>query len=248
MKISAVILTKNEEENISECIKSLNFCSEIIVIDDKSSDRTVEIAKSLGAKVYERELGEDFSAQRNFGLKKATNEWVLFIDADERVPEKLASEIAKIIKQKSDFYGYYIKRQDVIWRKKLKHGEFGSIKLLRLARVDSGKWVRKVHEYWIIQGKVGSLENALMHYPHSTLKEFIADVNWQSDLHAEENAKEGKISSLYKIVFYPKLKFLNNWIIKKGFLDGTEGFVAALIMSFHSFLAWSKLWIKQREK
>ncbi|HJX59226.1 MAG TPA: glycosyltransferase family 2 protein [Patescibacteria group bacterium] len=248
MSITAIILCKNEEQNIADCLRSLKFCNEIVVVDDKSSDNTAEIAKSCGARVYERELGEDFSAQRNFGLKKATNEWVLFIDADERVTEKLASEIAKIIKQESDFSGYYIKRQDVIWRKTLKHGEFGSIKLLRLARVDRGKWVRKVHEHWIIQGKVGSLENALMHYPHATLREFISDVNWQSGLHAEANAREGKRSNLFKSVFYPKLKFLNNWITKKGFLDGTEGFVAALIMSFHSFLAWSKLWIKQREK
>lgn len=135
-----------------------------------------------------------------------------------------------------------------MWGKQMKHGEFGNTKLLRLAKAGSGKWVRKVHEVWEVKGKVEELANPLLHYPHQTLREFIADVDWQSSLHAEANLKEGKRSNLFKIAAYPKLKFIKNWIFGLGFLDGTEGFVAALIMSFHSFLAWSKLWKMQKEK
>ena len=248
MSISAVVLSKNEEKNIKECLESLKFCNEIIVVDDFSQDDTVRIAKSSGAKVYSRRLNNDFAAQRNYALDKCSSEWILFTDADERITERLAAEIANINNQTSKDTGFYIRREDTIWGKRLKHGEFGTTLLLRLAGKDAGKWKRAVHEYWDVKGKKGQLKNPILHYPHQSLREFISAVNWHSSLHSEANLKEGKKSNIFKIILYPKLKFLNNWIIKRGFLDGTEGFVAALMMSFHSFLAWSKQWIKQQEK
>lgn len=247
-KISAVILTKNEEKNIKECVECLTFCEEIIVIDDYSDDDTVRTAESSGAKVYRRKLNSDFAGQRNFALDKCSNEWIFFVDADERITKELADEILASNFQTSQYTGFYIRREDIIWGKSLKHGEFGKISLLRLAKKNGGKWKRAVHEYWDIKGKKGLLKNPISHYPHQTLREFITDINFQSSLHADANLNEGKRANLLKIVSFPKLKFIKNWIIKRGFLDGTEGFVAALIMSFHSFLAWSKQWIKQQEK
>ena len=247
--ISAVVLTRNEAKNIVDCIANLKFCSEVIVIDDYSSDETVNLAERSGAKVFFRKLNKDFASQRNFGLQKATCAWALFIDADEIVSPELASEINQVVNKpeiKRD--GYFLKRQDILWGKKLKHGEFGTISLLRLAKKNVGKWKRTVHEYWDVKGKIGKLDNPILHFPHQTLREFTSDINWHSTLHASANHKEGKDSNIFKIIFFPKLKFINNWIIKGGFLDGIEGFVAALMMSFHSFLAWSKQWIKQQEK
>ncbi|KKQ97726.1 MAG: Lipopolysaccharide biosynthesis glycosyltransferase [Candidatus Woesebacteria bacterium GW2011_GWB1_39_12] len=132
--------------------------------------------------------------------------------------------------------------------KRLKHGEFWTNSFLRLAKKGTGKWKRAVHEYWDVKGKKGRINSPLLHYSHPTLHEFIAEVDWYSSLHSESNLKEKKKSDIFKIMLYPKLKFINNWIIKGGFLDGIEGFVAALMMSLHSFLAWSKQWIKQQEK
>ena len=149
MKISAVVLTKNEEENIEKCIKSLSFCDEIIIIDDNSTDETISKIRMLNAKcqIYSRDLGGDFASQRNFGLQKANGDWVLFIDADETVSKKLADEIIKQIKVgKAGVNGNYFKREDIFLGKKLKHGETGSVKLLRLAKKDKGTWKRKVHE------------------------------------------------------------------------------------------------------
>lgn len=134
-----------------------------------------------------------------------------------------------------------------MWGKELKHGETGNVKLLRLAKRDAGLWVRAIHEIWEIKGRVGELKNPLLHYPHQTLREFIADIDWMSTLHAEENKKEGKRSDLFKIIFYPKLKFIDSWILKLGFLDGTPGFIVAIMMSLHSFLAWSKLWLADKK-
>src|SRR5438876_10935937 len=111
MKISAIILVKNEEKNITACLKTLNWCDEIIVIDDNSEDQTVAVAKKLGARIYQHSLDNDFSQQRNFGLEKAKHEWVLFVDADERISAALVAEIElKINNHELQEDGYYIKR------------------------------------------------------------------------------------------------------------------------------------------
>ena len=256
--ISAIILAKNEEKNIGECIEALAFCEEIIVIDDYSSDKTVEIARGLGANIFQRKLEGNFASQRNFGLEKATNKWVLFIDADERVSKELRDEIEReVVSLNNPYLGYFFKRDDYIFGKRIKFGETSALfgfnpgayinKFLRLARRSAGKWRRPVHEVWEVSGRTKSLKNTLKHYPHQTLREYISDINFHSDLHAEANYKEGKRSSLLKILLWPKLKFLNNYFFRLGLLDGTEGFVLALSTSFHSFLAWSKLWIYQRK-
>ena len=257
MNLSAVILTRNEEKNIKDCIKSLAFCDEVIVVDDNSQDNTVEIVEVLGAKVYKRALSNDFSAQRNFGLRKATGMWVLFIDADERVTPALRSEIIQLINDPTLSYsGFTFRRHDFIWGKELKHGDMAygllkkflwNVKLLRLAKKSSGKWKRKVHETWDVSGPTRELNSPLLHYPHQTISEFIKDINNFSTLHAKANMEEGKRSSLAKIIIWPTGKFVYNFFLRLGFLDGLHGFIVAMVMSFNSFLAWSKLWLVQRE-
>jgi glycosyltransferase involved in cell wall biosynthesis len=273
MQLSAVVLTKNEENNIEECLLALSFCDEILVIDDNSKDKTIDTAKRLGARVYKRHLRSDFATQRNFGLKKAQGKWVLFIDADERVTKGLANEITQCVNDPIlPFSGFYLKRIDEIWERKILHGECGSISLLRLVRNGSGEWRRPVHEKYEMQDKLSStnrsgyslwdklgprlsetrnktyhLKNPLMHYPHKTLSEFIADVDRMSTIHAKANMQEKKRSNILKIIIWPPAKFIVNYIFKLGFIDGTQGFVIAAVMSFHSYLAWSKLWILQRK-
>ena len=133
--VSAVVLTRNEEQNVRACIESLAFCDEMLVVDDSSVDQTIKIAQNLGAKVYKRDLNGDFASQRNFGMKKAKSEWVLFIDADERVSEDLKEEIIESINEKNcKRVGFFIKRRDYIWGKFLKYGETGGAKFLRLIR------------------------------------------------------------------------------------------------------------------
>lgn len=246
--ISAVVLTKNEEENIKKCLSSLSFCEEIIVIDDNSKDKTREIAKDMGAEVYTRSLDNNFAEQRNFGLNKTKKRWVLFIDADEMVSKKFAEEIVKILKEAPLQTGFLIERRDFLWGHEFKYGEVGRKSLLRLARRGAGKWRRAVHEVWEIRGKTGKLKNHLHHYPHQSLAEFIANINRFSTLHAEANLKDGKRSSVFKIVVWPVGHFFYNFVLKGGFLDGISGFVLALVMSFHSFLSWSKLFLLQKTK
>jgi len=241
--ISAVVLTKNEEKNIAGCLQSISWCDEIVVIDDNSQDKTVEIAKMHNAKVFSHSLSGDFSKQRNLGLEKTTGEWVLFVDADERVSPALWYEIMQHTNNPINSYsGYFIKRTDVMWGRELKHGESGNIKLLRLAKRNSGQWRGHVHEIWKIKGKTSTLNSPLMHYPHQTIGEFLMEINFYTDLRTKElHAKKVRVF-WWSIILYPKAKFIFNYIIKMGFLDGLPGLVVALMMSFHSFLVRAKLW------
>lgn len=249
--ISVVILTRNEEQNIKKCLESVKWCDEIVVVDDDSSDKTIEIAKKYKTAVYINSLNADFSAQRNFGLSKAKNEWVLFIDSDEVVSDALAYEISNAIELKDqnlrNFNGFYIKRSDFVWGKQLKHGEAGNISLLRLGRKGAGFWKGAAHEKWMIEKPIGKLVNPIFHFPHKTLEEFLKEVNFYTDIRAAELFEQKKKVYWWAITAYPKAKFILNYIIRRGFLDGLPGLVFAITMSFHSFLVRSKLWLKKNE-
>ncbi len=244
--ISAVILTKNEEENIVDCIESVLWCDEIVVIDDFSIDRTVELAKRSKAKVFQRTLDNDFAAQRNFGLEQTKGDWVFFLDADERVNNTLQKEILYKTTKDGVIQGFYCKRRDFIWGKELLHGEIAHVRLLRLAKKNAGKWKGNVHEVWKVKGKKKTFDNALLHYPHKTLNLFLREINRYSKLRAEELYRQGKSIAAWQILLYPKVKFIQNYFFRLGFLDGIPGLLVALLMSFHSFLVRSKLWLLTR--
>lgn len=245
--VTAVVLTKNEEKNIVDCLEGLSFCDEVILIDDNSQDRTEEIARGFKAKVIKRSLNNDFSAQRNFGLEKARGKWVLFIDADERVSLELAKEIT-LATNSNKFDGYFIKRDDVIWGRRLKYGETGGMKFLRLAKKGQGVWAGKVHEEWKVDGKLNSLSNHLRHYPHQSVAEFLKEINYYTNIRAGELHARGVRIKWYEILLYPKGKFFLNYILRLGVLDGLPGFVFAVMMSFHSFLVRGKLWLLNQKK
>ena len=245
MKITAVVLTKNEEQNIQRCLKSIDFCDEIIIVDDYSTDKTLEIIGKK-YKVLQRKLNSDFASQRNFGSSKATNNWVLFIDADEEIGSELKKEII-LLSQNSNIKenAFYIKRRDFFWGKELKHGELSLIRhigLIRLIRKDSGKWMGTVHEVFHTAVSVGRLNGFLNHYPHPSLKDFINDINHYSSIRAEELYNRGTKTDILEIISFPFGKFIYNYFLSLGFLDGPAGFTYAFMMSFHSFLVRAKLY------
>lgn len=240
--ITAIILTKNEEKNIIDCIESVSFCDEIIVIDDNSNDRTVEIARLKGANVIENALENNFSQQRNFALNLSKNNWVLFVDADERVSHELSTEIIrKVSENKKD--GYYIKRVDKLFGRELRFGELSQKKFLRLAKKGKGKWKRKVHEVWEISGRVGTLHNSLLHFPHQTISEFLQEINFYSSIRAEELYKNGTRTNWFSIILYTKGKFFYTYVLKLGFLDGIPGIIVSLMMTMYTYLVRSKLYL-----
>ncbi len=247
--ITAVVLTKNEERNIVDCLDTLKWCDEIIVIDDSSEDNTAELAKREKVRVYEKSLDDNFSNQRNFALDKANGDWVLFVDADERVTDGLRYEIQTMISDPLNIYnGFELKRTDIIWGKHLGHGETANVSFLRLAKKDAGRWQGLVHERWNIKGKIGKLNNPLQHFPHPTIAEFLKEINLYTDIRSKELYEKKVRASFFSVIAYPKAKFILNFFIRRGFQDGLEGFIFALMMSFHSFLVRGKLWMLWQKK
>ncbi|MCJ7792779.1 MAG: glycosyltransferase family 2 protein [Candidatus Marinimicrobia bacterium] len=244
--ISIAILTKNEDKNIEGCLKSLEWCDEIMVIDDFSEDKTVAMARKLGAQVFQHPLNNDFAQQRNFALTKAKGDWVLFVDADERISPELAQEIQQEIKKNKN-KAFVFKRQDFFMGKALKHGETAQVRLLRMAK-KGGQWERPVHEVWQVPWLAYTLKNPLLHYPHPSITQFLDQANFHSTLHAQVLKKEGVRFSLFRLIFNPLGKFLQNYILRLGFLDGAHGFIMAMMMSLHSFLARGKLFSLKDEK
>lgn len=241
--ISAVVLVKNQAHALRRCLKSLAWCQEIIVIDDNSTDESAKVAMEMNAKVFKHSLNNDFSLQRNYALSKVRQDWAFFVDADEVVSKELAQEIYQQTTQfLSPFNGFFVKRTDYMWERRIKFGEAGAHKFLRIARVEKGKWAGKVHEVWEVSGSKAELKNSLKHFPHPSVKEFLAEVNYYSTLRAEELYAKKVKSSFLQILLMPPGKFLYNYIVRLGFLDGMPGIIIAIMMSLHSFLARGKLW------
>ena len=170
----------------------------------------------------------DFSLERNLLLKKSKTEWILFLDSDEKLSDDLTKEI-KIL-DPGDYNGFYIKRKIIFLGK-----EVGEDRVLRLAKKNSGRWERKVHEIWQVKGNVGSLKGYIIHNTADNLHDYIGKINSYSSIHAAENAREGKHPSLLKIILFPKLKFIQNMLAGRGF-------AFSMLQSFHSFLGWAKQW------
>ncbi|MBI5358329.1 glycosyltransferase family 2 protein [Candidatus Amesbacteria bacterium] len=239
--LTAIILTKNEEKNIEKCIESLRFCDEIVVVDDGSVDNTVKIAKKLGVRVVGCKM-QDFSSQRNWAIEQIKSNWILFVDADEIVNQELGDSIQEAVK-KNDANGYLVQRVDHIWNHKFKYGDVGNVWLLRLARRGAGQWLGEVHERWEVDGRIEKLVGELSHYPHQTVVEFLKHINNYSTLKANEFYKNGRKTNILEIVFGSIYRFVYLYICRFGFLDGTAGFVHAMLMSFYMFLVAGKLYL-----
>ncbi len=249
LKLSFVILTKNEEKNLERCLKSIQkFADEIIIIDEFSHDKTIDVAGKFNAVLIQNENSEDFGRARNLGLEKAKNEWVFFVDADEIL--KFQNSNFKTQIENSNFKSYKIKRVDEMWGREIKHGENGRWNEIRLMSKDAGCWMGEVHERFEPEdeGGIGDLKDiVLKHYPHQSVSEFLDEVNFYSELRAKELFEQGIKSNVWKIILYPFCKFVLDYFLWLGFLDGAPGFVIAAMMSLHAFLVRTKLYLLCRQ-
>ena len=247
-EITVVILTKNSQATLEDAIKSAKFANQILIIDDNSTDKTVELAKKTGVdQVFSRSLSNNFAAQRNFAIDKVTTCWVLFLDSDETISKALSQEIQAAI-QPSKHAGYKIPRKDIFQGKTLKFGETSQINLLRLAKKESGKWVGNVHETWSISGNVGQLSNPILHQPHNNITSFIAKINNYTSIQSKISSNQSKIEIYTQTIIKPCAKFLLNYIFRLGFLDGYRGLVYAYTMSLHSLSVRVKTYENKTKK
>ena len=246
--ISILLITRNEEGNIQKYWTWLDRCktiNEIILVDDNSTDKTVELVKKLEnnrikVKVFNRGLDNNFSQQRNFGINKTTNDWILWLDADEKPNKNLIRFLNHI--DNLEYYNYAFKRHDVFLGHELNHGETAHQYFLRFFNKKHGRFAGAVHEVWQTPEEVKRKSVHIHHYPHQTLKSFIQKLNFYSDIRAQELYDQNVKSNIFQIIFYPLGKFLQDYFLKLGILDSTPGIIIALGMSFHTFLVRAKLW------
>ncbi len=246
MKLSAVIIARNEEKHIAKCIKSLSFSDEIIVVDNKSTDSTIRIAKELKATVYSHSAENSFSELRNFAVQKAHGEWLLFVDADEEVSPKLSKEIQSLI-EKSALNGYAIPRRNILLGHAMHWGGWWPDYVLRLIRKDKLKhWQGNLHEQPKIDGNIGKLKNPLIHTTHESLTEMVDKTNKWSEIEAQLML-DAKHPPMNLVRFFTGAfrEFWYRAIVKLGFLDGPIGIIEIIYQTFSRFISYAKLWEMQ---
>jgi glycosyltransferase involved in cell wall biosynthesis len=239
MKISATIVAFNEERNIGRAIGSLVPCvDEIVVVDSGSSDRTREIAASLGARVIE-EPWRGYAAQKNFAASCAVNDWILSIDADEEVTPALATEIASL--QPQTFNAWNMPRLARYLGRWIRHSGWYPDPKVRLYHREHARWQGEyVHESVQVSGSVGHLKNDLLHFTCDSLSEHLRTLDRYTSLAAQELVASAKPVPFRRLVTGPAWTFLRSYVIDRGFLDGAHGFMIAGMASFYTFMKYAK--------
>lgn len=245
MKISAIVLTKNEEKMITDCLNSLSFADEIIVIDDNSTDQTRNLASKFTNKIFTHE-GKNFADRRNSGLTKASYEWIIYLDADERITAQLKAEILKIIEDNPDKAAYFIKRENYYLGKKWPQQD----KVERLFRKDKLiSWYGEVHESPKVSGLVGELTIPLIHITHRDIESMIKKTIEWSKIEAELRYK----SDHPMVVWwrFPRVmltQFLEYFIRQGGWKNGVEGWIESIFQAFSIFITYVRLWEIQKDR
>jgi len=246
IKLSVTIITLNEEENLANALQSVkDLADEVILVDSGSTDKTLEIAKGFGAKIFYRKF-DNFANQKNYALEKVAGEWVLSLDADEVITPELAEEI-KHVMQKEEYDGFSIPRRNFILGAEIKHSRWAPDKHIWLFKKDLGKWEGDVHEEIVVEGKVGELEEGKVHYQDKTISEFVSSNKKYAKIYAQKLVSEGKDFSPIRFIWDPLLEFGIRYIYKKGFLDGWRGLVLAILMAFYKIDIWRNVFILNRK-
>ena len=245
-KISIIVITKDEEKNISDCLKSVEGADEIIVIDAESNDKTVELAKIFTDKIFTKKW-EGYVPQKKYALSLASNEWVLSVDADERITPELKNEILNL--SPGNFAGYKIRRKNFLLGKEITSCGWGNDYQLRLFKKEKTDLTdRLVHEGFTVDGKIGKLKNPMLHYTFSSFTEYFNKINYYTSLKAEELVKQkGKIGG-WTIFSHTVSAFILFFINKRGFKDGVRGLIISLLHSVSTMLNYIKLWELQNKK
>ncbi|MBM3736530.1 MAG: glycosyltransferase family 2 protein [Acidobacteria bacterium] len=241
MKISATIITLNEERNIARAIESLRCCDEIVVVDSGSTDRTIEIAEKLGARVIECAwLG--YAAQKNFASEKASHDWILSIDADESLSEALEAEIWHIKKSGAKHDAYTMPRLAQYLGRWILHSGWYPDRKVRLFNRWKANWEGDhVHESVAVRGSLGHLESNLLHFTCNSLSEHLRTMDRYTTLAAEQLIEQKRTVSWGRLVFDPLWTFFNTYFLKLGFLDGVEGLCIAYMAAFYNFVKYAKV-------
>ncbi len=243
--VTCVVITKNEQANIEDCLRSVRgWVDEIIVVDDESLDRTVELAGKYADKVFSRKM-EIEGRHRNWAYAQASNAWVLSLDADERIQDKLSQEISQTLTADADisFSAFTIPRRNLLGKYWLRWGGQYPAAQIKLLRKDKFKWEEvQVHPRAFLDGKCGHFKNAMVHYSWRDFSHLISKVNAQSTLEAKKWIDTGRKMSLRRALWRSFDRFFRKFLRKKGYRDGFHGFMAAFSDSLYQILSYAKYW------
>ncbi|HEV8200349.1 MAG TPA: glycosyltransferase family 2 protein [Candidatus Polarisedimenticolia bacterium] len=244
--LSVIIPTFNEEETIEDCLASVAFADEVLVVDSFSTDRTVEIARARGARVVQREYG--YSAQqKNWAIPQARHEWVLLVDADERVAPGLRQELQELLARGPSADGYWIRRANHFLGKRIRHCGWGTDRVIRLFRRDVARYQdRQVHAEIDLPGPLPTLEHPLEHHTFRSWSQYWRKLDLYSEWGARQMFQEGKRTDGVQILLRPVGRFIRMYILRFGFLEGTHGVVLSMLGAFTVYLKHARLWEMQR--
>lgn len=246
LPITVIVPTLNEEENLDACLASAAFAEEILVVDSFSTDRTPEIAAARGARFIQHEYVNS-ATQKNWIIPQARHEWVLLVDADERVRPELAVEIAEVLARPPSHDGYWIRRRNHFLGREMKHGGWETDAVVRLFRRDAARYEdREVHAEIALPGPLPTLRARLDHYSFRSWEQYWPKIAKYTDWGASQAFRDGKRAGLLSIVLRPTLRFLKMYLVRLGFLDGAEGAQLAMLGAFSVYLKYSKLWEMSR--
>ena len=246
--ISVIVITKNEEDRIKICLESVKWADEIIVVDNGSTDKTLEIVKQYTIKVFKFE-NQDYAAFRNMAFKKASGDWVLYVDPDERVLAPLKQEIEHLVKS-DDYSAYAISRKNIIFGKEVKYGPFWPDWVIRLLKKEHfEKWIGQIHEYPKFKGKLGYTKSSLLHLTHRDVDQVVQKSLAWSKIDANLRLKAGHPKmSVWRFLRIVGTEMFNQGIVRKGFFNGTVGVIDSLLQVFSMYLTYVRLWQLQQPK
>ncbi len=240
MKITATIITLNEERNIARAIESLRSTDEILIIDSGSADRTVELAQKLGARVIEADW-RGYAAQKNWAAEQAANDWIFSLDADEALSEALEAEIWNLKKSGPRCDAYTMPRLARYLGRWILHSGWYPDRKVRLYHRTRAKWIGDfVHESVVVDGRVGHLESNILHFTCDSISEHVKTMDRYTTLAAQEIAARKLPVPLTRLIADPAWAFLKTYLFQRGFLDGLEGLTIAYMAAFYTFLKYSK--------
>lgn len=246
--LSVTIITKDEEGRIQECLESIAWTQEIVVVDAESTDRTVEIARAFTPKVFVRPWS-GFAAQKNFALAQTTQPWILSLDADEQVTQELREEIQAVLVANGPLDGYYLPRKSFFLGRWIRYGTWFPDYQLRLFRRGWGTFRSvSVHEAVEVKGRLGYLKAPLLHYSYRGIGDFVERSNLYSTLAAQDMIRQGKRVSWLDLLLRPLGRFCSMYLLHRGFLDGSHGFLLAVLYGYYVFLRSAKAWEISRGK
>lgn len=244
--LSAAIITKDEEKNLPDCLKSISFADDIVLVDSGSTDRTVEIAKEFGCRVFVEDW-KGYGPQKNSAVDKCKYEWVLLLDADERVPAETKEVIIKVL-ERPEAEAYTLKRKNYLHGRWLKHSGYWPDRHIRLVRKTSGEFQSVMHERWVTGGDIQNLDAHIEHYAFSNYSDMLKTLNEYSTVIAGELFALGRRATPLSPLYHGIGMFMKIYFLEMGLLDGMDGFVTALLKAGGSFFKYAKLLELQRGK